>query len=543
MTLSPRRAAGPFARVALCFLALSAGSFARAQWDPDHGQWGKQDASDLRMMTWNVHDTLCRTNAKVEGQNDWCALARIVAAMRPDVLVLQECGDNQGNGTGNDVDSVSELLTTIQLFFAGGNDPFNGGTVTAYVQKYAPSYDLPYRFVSVNTDNYNRNVTLSRYPFADLNGDGKSTYSDIPDVSADQYAPGGDGGIRGFQLVEIALPDGTYAGDLVVGSAHLKAGSSPSDHDDRTLAARNAAYVLDYWYNGAGTGGPDPNHRIADSPPATQVLDGDTPFVLGGDWNEEEGTSGQKGPARWLTQALQVGGTDGTDRDRTDSTYDDSRHVYTNSHDTIGGVKFDYVAWQDSIVSLRNGFVFDTSGTPFGALPPELTGMPTPGTASSFASDHRPVIADLELPLVCGAPPFNYCIGAPNSVGSGASMLYSGTTSIAANDFQLEVQLARPGQFGIFFYGPQQAQIPFGDGFRCIAPGGVGIFRLYPPILANPFGDAQRLLDFTQPPASSGAGAVLPGSTWYFQFWYRDPGGPGGSGFNFSDGLGASFCG
>ena len=93
---------------ALSFLALlGLVPPALAQWEPGQGQWGKEDALDLRAMTWNVQDALCRTNAKVEGQNDWTALARIVAALRPDVLVLQECGDNSGNGTGSGVDSVT----------------------------------------------------------------------------------------------------------------------------------------------------------------------------------------------------------------------------------------------------------------------------------------------------------------------------------------------------------------------------------------------------------------------------------------------------
>ena len=56
-------------------------------------------------------------------------------------------------------------------------------------------------------------------------------------------------------------------------------------------------------------------------------------------------------------------------------------------------------------------------------------------------------------------------------------------------------------------------------------------------------GQAQRLVDFTSPPAGSGPGQITPGSTWYFQFWYRDPQGPGGTGFNTSDGLEVRFSG
>ena len=514
---------------------------AAAQWDPDNAQWGKVAPEDVRAMTWNVHDTLCSSNAKVEGLNDWTACARIVAALRPDVLILQECGDNDGNGTGSGGDSVPDLLATIQLFFLGGTDPFNGGPVTAYVQKYAPGYNLPFRFVSGETDGYNRNVVLSRFPLGDLNGDGQSAYSDIPTVSPDAYAPGGDGGLRGFQLVEINLPGATYAGDLVVGNGHLKAGSGGSDHDQRVVAARNVAYVIDYWYNGAGTGVPDPNGRIADDPPATAILGDDTPLVFGGDLNEEEGSSWPKGPAGWLARAQVTGGSDGTDRDRSDSTIDSAQHYFSGDPDTIGNVKFDYLLWQDSIAVQRLSFVFDTDGTPAYALPPEITGFPDPGAASAWASDHLPVIVDAILPLTCTSPT-NYCIGAPNSTGNGALILSTGSTSVSANGFSLVVQNAVPSQFGLFYYGPEQTQIPFGDGYRCVGAGTTGTFRLNPPLTTDGFGDAIRPLDFTQPPANAGPGEITGGATWYFQCWYRDPLGPGGSGFNFSDGLDVTFC-
>ncbi|MCP3920521.1 MAG: hypothetical protein GY711_33765 [bacterium] len=49
-------------------------------------------------------------------------------------------------------------------------------------------------------------------------------------------------------------------------------------------------------------------------------------------------------------------------------------------------------------------------------------------------------------------------------------------------------------------------------------------------------------LDFTTPPMSSGPGEIVARTTYYFQFWYRDPGGPGGSDHDFSDGLTATFC-
>jgi len=382
--------------VALLVLA----SVALAQFDPQNGQWGKDDPTHVRVMTFNVFDHLCSTNAKVEQRNSWTALARIVAALKPDVLILQETADNEGNGTGSHVDTVEDLETTMELFFHGGDDPFLGGEVTAYVQKYDPDYDLPFFFGSSETDGFNRNLIASRFPFEDLNGDGKAELSDIDFVFGDLYAPGGDGGIRGFQFAELDLPDDVYCGDLVVGNAHLKAGFGGSDHQQRVDAARNVAYWIDHLLNGAGTGIPDPRDKIRDNPEVSEILREDTAVVKGGDFNEDEDQNGTKGPAEWLVNAQLTGSTDGTDRDRSDSTFDDARDVFTNERETLGNSKLDYLAWQDSIASLRVSFVFDSLNVPEAALPPELVGFLSGGRqVSIFASDHRPVIVDLALPL------------------------------------------------------------------------------------------------------------------------------------------------
>ncbi len=519
-------------------LALSFATPAVAQWDPPNAEWGKVDPYDIRVMTWNVKDSLCSTNPKVEGQNNWCAAARIIASFQPDVLLLQECGDNSGNGTGSGVDSVSTLLNVLELFVDGGTDPYLGGAVTSYLQLYAPGYHLDHRYVSGDTDYYNRNVILSRFPLTDLNGDGKSAISDIPLVSSDQYAPGGDGGIRGFMFAEINLPDVEYVGDLVVGNAHLKAGQDTPEHDQRIEAAQNVAYVLDYWLNGAGTGTPDPNGKILDSPPATSILGPDTPVILGGDWNEDEGSNGTKGPTEWLCRAQFTGGSDGTDRDRSDMTWDTAQHFFTGSDDTYGSRKYDYLAWQDSITNYRLQTVFASGGTPTGSLPPEVLGFPSPGQISTVASDHRPVIADFIVAIGCPGPE-NYCVGEPNSVGNGASISWAGTVEMSTNLFYVTGTGAIPTQFGLFFYGPNQILVPFGDGYRCV---GGGIYRLGPAQLSDGLGSYNRRVDFTQPPASSGAGQITPGSVWNFQLWYRDPAGPLGNGFNLSDGLEVTFC-
>ncbi|HVS17097.1 MAG TPA: hypothetical protein VMT18_00760, partial [Planctomycetota bacterium] len=142
---------------------------------------------------------------------------------------------------------------------------------------------------------------------------------------------------------------------------------------------------------------------------------------------------------------------------------------------------------------------------------------------------------DGSLGMVSGCSASVYCLGAPNSVGNGASLGASGGASVGLGDFTLEAGGAPPGKLGIFVFGAQQAQTPFGDGQLCI---GGTLLRLLPPSVVSAAGTASHALDFDSAPASQ----IAPGSTWNFQYWYRDPLGPLGNGFNLSDALSVSFC-
>lgn len=162
---------------------------------------------------------------------------------------------------------------------------------------------------------------------------------------------------------------------------------------------------------------------------------------------------------------------------------------------------------------------------------------------SSFGED-----ADGELYLVVqsgeihrivqGCAAVDYCAAAPNSVGPGADLSWSGSSSLTANDFTLEITSAPPGQPGLFYYGPSAISVPFGEGTRCV---GGTTSRLNPPVFLDASGATSRLFDFASPPAGSGPGEVTAGELVRIQFWYRDPAG-GGAGFNLSDALSAVFC-
>ena len=142
------------------------------------------------------------------------------------------------------------------------------------------------------------------------------------------------------------------------------------------------------------------------------------------------------------------------------------------------------------------------------------------------------------IPDECECTTESYCLGAPNSAGPGASIASTGALSISTNAFYVTASGCPPNRTGLFFYGPQRAQVPFGNGYRCV---GGTLFRLRPAVTTSASGTALRHLDFTQPPANAGPGQITPFSTWNFQLWYRDPG-AGGALFNTSNGLSATFC-
>jgi len=92
-------------------------------------------------------------------------------------------------------------------------------------------------------------------------------------------------------------------------------------------------------------------------------------------------------------------------------------------------------------------------------------------------------------------------------------------------------------QIGLFFYAATPASLPFGEGVRCV---GQPFFRLYPGAVPDSGGTARHAIDFSSSPAGVGAGAFVAGTTYFFQFWYRDPlGGP--AGYNLSSGLAITF--
>jgi len=150
---------------------------------------------------------------------------------------------------------------------------------------------------------------------------------------------------------------------------------------------------------------------------------------------------------------------------------------------------------------------------------------------SFAASVDQPKLSAFEIIRLDGAQSF--CTTSPNSVGSGATIGWTGSLSVAANDFHLTAAGAPPNQASVFLQAATQTNIPLGSGVLCIGP---GAFRLPPPTLIGAGGQATHTLDLSSPHVPPAT--ILPGATWNFQFVYRDG---ALATWNLSDGLSATF--
>lgn len=123
----------------------------------------------------------------------------------------------------------------------------------------------------------------------------------------------------------------------------------------------------------------------------------------------------------------------------------------------------------------------------------------------------------------------HYCTAADSSLGLPAIIGAIGSDSVADSDLRLSASPV-PNQPGLFFFGPNAIEVPFGEGYRCVG----GNTQRLP--VSFPQGNTLSVPVFTPGLASP----IAPGDTVNFQAWYRDPqGGP--VGFNLSDGFRMTF--
>jgi hypothetical protein len=127
--------------------------------------------------------------------------------------------------------------------------------------------------------------------------------------------------------------------------------------------------------------------------------------------------------------------------------------------------------------------------------------------------------------------------GCANSTGLGALTYNFGGASVSAADTALFTVRTPSNQVGLYLMGSSQLAGGLGvaifDGLVCT--GGVSV--RFP----AQFTGLQGVMDLLDPAATFPA-EIVPGSTWNFAAWFRDPvGGPCGTGANFSNAVQIDF--
>jgi hypothetical protein len=135
----------------------------------------------------------------------------------------------------------------------------------------------------------------------------------------------------------------------------------------------------------------------------------------------------------------------------------------------------------------------------------------------------------MDNPRIAAAVGTSYC----QSGSNGAVISASGTTSVSADDLALHCEGVPNNTFGIFFYGDGAASTPLGNGLRCVSINSMTT-RLGPPQSSGVDGNFTRTMNLPLP--TLGGSIIQPGSTWYFQAWFRD-----GSSSDLSNALQIDF--
>jgi len=162
-----------------------------------------------------------------------------------------------------------------------------------------------------------------------------------------------------------------------------------------------------------------------------------------------------------------------------------------------------------------------------------------------------------DVVLDTGGPGTTYCfgVGCPcgndstaggcaNSLGVGAFLRASGSTSVAADDLVLTVE-SIPSTYALIVGGHLSNCTQLGDGLLSV---GVGPFQpsllrflVLQPSPGAPPQLGPGLIDYATTVLGAG-GLLLPGTTWHFQAVYRDgPQSPCGFRFNLSNGVRVMF--
>ncbi len=136
--------------------------------------------------------------------------------------------------------------------------------------------------------------------------------------------------------------------------------------------------------------------------------------------------------------------------------------------------------------------------------------------------------------------------GCANGSGLGAFITGEGSDSVLNDDLVLTVSDLPPNTFGQFLMARATTRLPLSNsgGLLCVAPpANEKIFRMMPGAVSSTgtFTEGPGIVAFAKAFNELPIGEIDPGETWYFQFWFRDMGGPCEELSGTSNAVGVTF--
>ncbi len=129
-----------------------------------------------------------------------------------------------------------------------------------------------------------------------------------------------------------------------------------------------------------------------------------------------------------------------------------------------------------------------------------------------------------------------YCTSTPNSTGQAARLEGSGSLDLDAETLLvLRATKCPPGQMGWFLMGREEVALPFGNGTLCVGGSAASLLRISPGEYVPENGQILAAIlrrDFEY------YSLFTPGSTWRFQFIFRDS---VGAGFDATNAVAATW--
>jgi len=324
------------ASVAMTFLWTAAA----LAYDPAAGDFTRRPGTDLRLLTYNVHNNFIYTT------DDDGRYQRVIKAVNPDVIAFQEMDVSL---------TADQIAARLESYFPG----------TTW-QVHLGKADGSAAGVS------NRNVIASRYGLFRRETD---------------TTPASD--IRGVCMAMVDLPNAIYDTNIYIMNVHMKAGGT----DDDILKRQEHCDAVINWMRDVRTPGGQIDGVAANTP---MILVGDTNINTRGDrapYHQTRtlfegdiyftGKYGASSPPDW----------DGTSNSEV-APYDyNTGLTWTHSSGDPAG-RIDRFFYTDSVIHPVGGFVLNTR-TMTDAARSAAGGLLVNDT--SGASDHLPVVSDFVL--------------------------------------------------------------------------------------------------------------------------------------------------